>query len=223
AQEGEIAQGDQLEHPQADQGRGSAAAASGGDSVEARGQEPGASQEVSQEADTAPAKPQRAAQRAYEPREMEYDGGYWRPKDRKPLLPGDVFRTSSGRVTTPYPKQKRERFHSQWLIDNAVAEAEARGDKFNAKAFRATTIFKDGTMADGDYDALNEYLFGQQPPVVPSILKPLSAKRGAEERTQKGEESTKQQVARTEQEAPLDEQPATQTQAEETEEKTAVT
>src|SRR5690606_15223654 len=55
AQEGEIAQGDQLEHPQADQGRGAAAAASGGDSVEARGQEPGASQEVSQEADTAPA------------------------------------------------------------------------------------------------------------------------------------------------------------------------
>src|SRR5690606_14193320 len=169
------------------------------------------------------AKTQRAAQRASEPREMEYDGGYWRPKDRKPLLPGDVFRTSSGRVTTPYPKQKRERFHSQWLIDNAVAEAEARGDKFNAKIFRATTIFKDGTMATGDYDALNEYLFGQQPPVVPSILKPLSAKRGAEERTQKGEESTKQQVARTEQEAPLDEQPATQTQAEETEEKTAVT
>src|SRR5690606_32759753 len=68
-----------------------AAPASGGDSIEARGQEPGASQEVIQEADTAPAKPQMAAQRASEPREMEYDGGYWRPKDRKPLLPGDVF------------------------------------------------------------------------------------------------------------------------------------
>src|SRR5690606_31659939 len=62
AQEGEIAQGDQLEHPQADQGRGAAAAASGGDSVEARGQEPGASQEVSQEADTAPAGAQQSTE-----------------------------------------------------------------------------------------------------------------------------------------------------------------
>lgn len=157
------------------------------------------------------AKPPRAAQRASEPREMTEDG---RAKDGGPIMPGDTFRTLSGRVTTPYPKQKSERYASQWLIDNAVEEAESRGDDFNASAFRAASMLRGGALADADRESMLMYLFGEQPPVVPSILKPLSAKRGAEERTQKGEESTKQQVARTEQEAPQDEQPATQTQAE---------
>ena len=156
-----------------------------------------------------PAKPPRAAQRASEPREMTEEG---RAKDGGPIMPGDTFRTLSGRVTTPYPKQKGERYASQWLIDNAAEEAESRGDDFNARIFRSTSMLRGGILTDADRESMLMYLFGEQPQVVPSILKPLSAKRGAEERAQKGEESTKQQVARTEQEAPQDEQPATQTQ-----------
>jgi len=103
---------------------------------------------------------------------MDYTG---RPLDKQPIRPGDVFRTASGRVTTPYPKQKSEKYASQWLIDNATAEAKSRGDEFNARGFAATTLLKGGYLTDADRDGMLEYLFGQQPPVVPSILKPLSA------------------------------------------------
>lgn len=106
-----------------------------------------------------------------------------RAKDGGPIMPGDTFRTLSGRVTTPYPKQKSERYASQWLIDNAVEEAESRGDDFNALIFRSTSMLRGGILTDADRESMLMYLFGEQPQVVPSILKPLSAKRGDEERT----------------------------------------
>lgn len=114
-------------------------------------------------------------------REMTDEG---RAKDGNPINGGDVFRTSSGRETTPYPKQKQERYASQWLIDNAVAEAEARGDKFNAGPFKNTKPSKAGTLTTADRDSMLMYLFGEQPAVQPSVLKPLLNKSTVAEKQQ---------------------------------------
>lgn len=105
-------------------------------------------------------------------REMTEEG---RAKDGKPLNPGDLFRTLSGRTTTPYPKQKGERYASEWLIENAKAEAQARGDDFNATGFGAVKTLKGGSLTASDHDSMLMYLFGKQPAVVPSILKPLTS------------------------------------------------
>lgn len=124
----------------------------------------------------APAKkPQKPAKGAA-PREADHTG---KPKDGNPVMPGDTFRTSSGRITTAYPKQQGAKYASQWLINNAVMEAESRGDSFNMRAFKATSPFKDGTLATADQESMLEYLFGQQPAVVPSILKPLTGRADA--------------------------------------------
>lgn len=85
-------------------------------------------------------------------------GEYGRPTDGKPVMPGDVFQTASGRDTTPYPKQKSSKFASQWLIDNAVAEAEARGNKFAARNFRNTDIQKGGALLQADQEGMQQYL-----------------------------------------------------------------
>lgn len=103
-------------------------------------------------------------------REMTEEG---RAKDGGPIMPGDKFRTLSGRETAPYPKQKGEKYASQWLVDNATAEAESRGDNFNARTFRSTSIQKGGGLTAADRESMLMYLFGEQPQVVPSILKPL--------------------------------------------------
>lgn len=105
-------------------------------------------------------------------REMTEEG---RAKDGKPINGGDVFRTLSGRITTPYPKQKGERYASDWLIENAKAEAQARGDDFNATSFGAVKPLKGGNLTGSDRDSMLMYLFGEQPAVVPSILKPLTS------------------------------------------------
>lgn len=85
---------------------------------------------------------------------------------------GDVFRTASGRLTTPFPKQKQEIYATKWTIENAIAEAEARGDKFNATQFRALDP-KNFTRADSE--ATNYYLHGEnQPTVQKPFLKPLN-------------------------------------------------
>lgn len=107
-----------------------------------------------------------------QPRTLDADG---RVNDGKGgIQPGDRFRTSSGRVTTPYPKARSNKAQHQWLIDNAVVEAQARGDKYNANIFSGTTLLRDGSLTTADGDSLNQYLFGEQPSVVPSILKPLN-------------------------------------------------
>jgi hypothetical protein len=105
-------------------------------------------------------------------RTLNEDG---RATDGQPINPGDVFTTASGRVTTPYPKRKSEKYASQWLIDNATAEAQSRGDNFNARGFQAESIGHDGLLAPASSDSMLMYLFGQQPPVVPSILRTLAS------------------------------------------------
>ena len=96
------------------------------------------------------------------------------------LAAGEVVTTATGRQTTPFPKvdasSERKLANSnkraeRWLMENALAEAEARGDNFNARSFRANL----DKPQQADKDSAEQYLFGdEQPPVVPSILKPLT-------------------------------------------------
>lgn len=95
------------------------------------------------------------------------------------LTTGEIIQTASGRPTTPFPKIATDtarklsmtlRKAEEWLQSNAVLEAESRGDEFNALQFRNE---KPGKMPKATKDSMEEYLFGEQPKVVPSILKPL--------------------------------------------------
>lgn len=96
-----------------------------------------------------------------------------RRADGSPFAPGDAFKTSSGRTTLPYPSQKSEKYASQWLIDNAISEAESRGDRFNARIFVQEKPLRDGSLPTASRESMLEYLFGVQPMVHRSILKPL--------------------------------------------------
>lgn len=113
-------------------------------------------------------------------RAMNHEG---KPLDGKPILPGNTFLTSSGRTTTPYPnyslKSSRtctlaEKNANQWLIDNAVTEAKARQDWFNANAF-TREIPKN--LPPSSIASMLEYLFGEQPELPKPFLKPLMARK----------------------------------------------
>jgi len=127
-----------------------------------------------EQAGTAPT--QAAAGEQSNIRTMDEDG---RVSDGKGgIKPGDVFRTSSGRTTTPYPKYSTKRTTkpdqikmNNWLIENAKAEAAARGDDFNVTQFSAMSALNFPPAAG---DAANMYLFGEQPAVQKPILKPLA-------------------------------------------------
>lgn len=100
------------------------------------------------------------------------------------LESGEVVLTASGRSTTPFPKinfgnnraaGNTMKAVDKWLMENALAEAESRGDEFNARQFRAN---KDKPQ-QADKDSAELYLFGDtQPAVVPSITKPLTSTKG---------------------------------------------
>ena len=60
------------------------------------------------------------------------------------LSSGEVVLTATGRATSPFPKVGKItagllRKVDLWLRDNAVAEALARGDHWNASLFQAET------------------------------------------------------------------------------------
>lgn len=110
------------------------------------------------------------------------------------LAAGEVVTTATGRSTTPFPKidtsSERKAGNTfkrvdEWLMQNALAEAEARGDEFNAQSFRQD--LKNPPPASKD--SAEEYLFGDTiPPVLPSILKPLAGKDGPKITTAKAGE-----------------------------------
>lgn len=102
------------------------------------------------------------------------------------MTPGEVVLTASGRQTTPFPRfslnsnrgaQAGVRAVDRWLLENATAEARARGDEFNAKPFEADAELK--SIPQASKDAAEEYLFGEQPQIAPSILKPLVPQKAA--------------------------------------------
>ena len=95
------------------------------------------------------------------------------------LEAAQVVRTASGRLTTPFPKAsfaskgastRSIKQVDQWLLSNALAEAEARGDDFNARMFRSVA----NKPQQADKDCAQEYLFGAQPEVPPRFLRNLS-------------------------------------------------
>jgi N12 class adenine-specific DNA methylase/adenine-specific DNA methylase len=103
-----------------------------------------------------------------------------RPADGKPVMPGDRFLTNTGRETTPYPKydgsterktQNGEKRSQQWLIENAMAEAESRGDDFNLTTFRSQLEdARKGKLPQASKDSATLYVFGEDVPKVPKPL-----------------------------------------------------
>lgn len=96
------------------------------------------------------------------------------------IATGEIVRTTSGRLTTPFPKLdfESERRASNtltrvtgWLMVNALAEATARGDEYNSLMFEADLV----KPTDASKSCAEEYLFGQQPAVPAPTLKYLSA------------------------------------------------
>lgn len=92
---------------------------------------------------------------------------------------GEVVRSSSGRLCSSFPKVDLEgerkasntlKRVDQWLMQNALDEAEARGDEFNALQFKACLA----KPQQADKDCAEQYLFGVQPAVIPSPLKFLT-------------------------------------------------
>ena len=96
------------------------------------------------------------------------------------LSAGEIVLTASGRETTPFPKidfdskgKANNTFKrvDLWLIDNAIKEAESRGDKFNLAQFKNVN---QKLPSQSDKDSAELYLFTKQPEVLKPILKPLS-------------------------------------------------
>lgn len=93
------------------------------------------------------------------------------------LSSGQVATTASGRTTTPFPKFSTEtprktslavKNVENWLMQNALAEANARGDEFNAIQFQANMK----KPSQSDKDSAEYYLFGEtQPQVQKSIFR----------------------------------------------------
>ncbi len=92
------------------------------------------------------------------------------------LAAGEIVLTSTGRKTTPFPKialgsprsvTLTEKRVEEWLMQNALDEARARGDDFNATQFEAN--LKKPSQADKD--SAESYLF--DPDFVFDVPKPL--------------------------------------------------
>ncbi len=97
------------------------------------------------------------------------------------LADGEVVLTATGRKTTPFPKlgfgserktQNTVRRVDQWLMDNAVEEAKARGDEFNLRQFEANRK----KPSPADKDSAEMYLFDKDSvqPIPKPLLKSLA-------------------------------------------------
>jgi hypothetical protein len=99
-----------------------------------------------------------------------------KPAKRLTILPGDTFITSTGRFTTPYPKYSKRhhkgdiRKTNQWLIDNAVEEAEQMCDDFNLTVFSSEAA---DNLPTASAEAMYEYIFGEKPAICRKTLKHL--------------------------------------------------
>jgi hypothetical protein len=108
------------------------------------------------------------------------------------VSPKQVLITSSGRQTTPHPGSKIIKKAEKWLLENAALEAEARGDDFNARAFRAELGAK--SIPQTSKDAAEEYLFGQQPEVQKPFLKPLNTQETNDKSTNQAAQKAEEEV-----------------------------
>lgn len=109
------------------------------------------------------------------------------PENMSPLVtkiqPGAIQKSATGRKLTPFPKvdvstpmkaKFTENRVNKWLIENAQAEAKARGDKFNGRTW---TLESAHNLSPADKDMAAMYIFEDQPPVQKSITKPLVEKK----------------------------------------------
>lgn len=97
---------------------------------------------------------------------------------------GERVLTISGRLTTPFPQIGLETERKSvatlkrvdsWLMQNALAEAQARGDSFNALSFRASL----DSPQQSDKDSAEQYLFEAQPPLTPCPMSMLNRLAGS--------------------------------------------
>lgn len=82
------------------------------------------------------------------------------------MAEGDQMITSTGRLTSPFPKLKWGKVNTgrtlksveEWLCQNALDEAKSRGDNFNAVVFEVE--LKDvGKLPQASQDSMELYLF----------------------------------------------------------------
>lgn len=98
------------------------------------------------------------------------------------LSPGQVVLTTTGRKTTPFPKNalsggsnaaasKAVKAVDSWLMENAADEAHSRGDENNAMAFASNVM----RPSQSDKDSAEMYLFDPESnfPMPKPLLKPL--------------------------------------------------
>lgn len=109
------------------------------------------------------------------------EGGKRRGEVGMKLAPGEVVLTNTNRETTPFPKvdagTDRKAAASikrvdNWLMQNALDEARARGDDFNARTFEANLA----KPSQADKDSAEHYLFDKDFvfDVPPSPLKDMT-------------------------------------------------
>jgi len=93
------------------------------------------------------------------------------------LTAGGTLATQTGRETTPFPKldnsSHRKALNTsarvdKWLIENAIAEAKSRGDKFNLRQFEQDLPLtkKADNLPQASRDSAELYLFGEDIPVA---------------------------------------------------------
>ena len=113
----------------------------------------------------------------------QIDSTDYDPSREFDLDEGETGTTASGRRTTGFPRfdystieaaRRTESRINQWLIDNARAEAEARGDDQARAKFSEQTV---KTMFYGMRRDMREYLFGKQAqePATPEQETPSTA------------------------------------------------
>lgn len=88
-----------------------------------------------------------------------------RAVDGLPIFPGDRFLTRFDTPTSPYPAKAHPRHASQWLIENAVAQARSVGDNFNARMFECERPMKSGDLPPASVAGMLMYLFAADFPV----------------------------------------------------------
>lgn len=94
--------------------------------------------------------------------EIRGEQGINRPA-KSVIYPGDIFKTVSGRYSTPYPYYSLKKIYkketlaiNEWFIKNAILEAMARQDNFNKMCF---SRMRPEACTWGDIDMLDYYLF----------------------------------------------------------------
>lgn len=87
---------------------------------------------------------------------------------RKPILleSGQPLTTESGRaVKFPALKgtsQQRVKQVDSWLVNEGIAEADSKGDKYVGQMFRTMVATQGTSLSQSDRDSLNDYLFGHE-------------------------------------------------------------